>query len=397
MSRLIIGSDEPEVMSLSANDDAAIRRFVQETGAPEAVARNALAIQNGNYLRAKQAYLTSRATKASSAASNYGGGVATLGSLSNAQGTTGGKKRNELFAGGASSGIAQLGPSRDNDDDDDDIDDGNTNGNSNHSNAKGTNNVNDLVSGVLDSARRQGAVDHNSLPKDDQERFGGQGRRLGDGGASATVPAKVKPNQVAITFYRNGFTTAVHRADAKVADLPDLGPLRDYADPAQQTFLDSINQGRVPDEFRSLMQEGAVLDVSLVDKKSEDWSPPKGAPAAVAFTGHGQTLGSTAAASSSSAAAAKPPTSKPAALTVDESQPTTSLRVRLLDGKQTVVKCNQSHTIAQIRAHVDAEAPPTARYIFVCTSMRPPKRDLDEAKSVKEADLLNATLHQQQQ
>jgi UBX domain-containing protein 1 len=368
----------------SAADEAAIRRFVQETGAPEAVARNALAIQNGNYVRAKQAYLTSR----SNTSGGGGGGVATLGSLGNAQGTSGGsaKKRNELFTGGASSGIATLGPSR-NDDDDENANDRRDSGN-----------VNDLVSGVLDSARRQGAVDHASLPAGD-DRFGGQGRRLGDGGASAAVPAKVKPAQLAITFYRNGFTTTVHEAGVKLADAPDRGPIRAYDDPAQKQFLDSINQGRVPNEFRALMQEGMHLDVNLVDKKSDDWSPPKGAPAAVAFTGHGQTLGSTSAASSSAAAAAKPATAsgKPAALTVDESQPTTSLRVRLLDGKQTVVKCNQSHTIAQIRAHVDAEAPPAARYIFVCTSMRPPKRDLDESKTVKEADLLNATLHQQQQ
>jgi UBX domain-containing protein 1 len=374
---------------MNSAEEAAVRRFVQETGAPEAVARNALAIQNGNYVRAKQAYLTSRNNSSSKSNS---GGVATLGSLSNAQGTSGAsKKRNELYAGGASSGIAQLGPSRDNaDEQDDDNDDGRNNQRGNG------NNVNDLVSGVLDNARRQGAVDHASLPADD-DRFAGQGRRLGDGGASAAVPAKTKPNQVAITFYRNGFTTAVHPAGAKVTEAPDRGPIRAYDDPAQQAFLDSINQGRVPDEFRSLMQDGVVLDVSLVDKKSEEWAPPKGAPAAVAFTGHGQTLGSSSASSTTVAAKPAPTSSKPAALTVDESQPTTSLRVRLLDGKQTVVKCNQSHTIAQIRAHVDAEAPPSARYIFVCTSMRPPKRDLDESKSVKEADLLNATLHQQQQ
>lgn len=362
-----------------SNDDAAVRRFVQETGAPEAVARNALAIQNGNYVRAKQAYMNRTTTSAAA-----GNGVATLSSLSGGGGGgVSAKKRNELFAGGASSGIAQLGPAQDSDDE--------------AEQRRTPGDVNELVAGVMDSARRQGAVDHSSMPvESDAELFGGQGRRLGDGGVSAAVPAKAKPNQVVISFYKNGFTTAVLPAGANVHAATDLGPLRRYDDPAQATFLESINQGRVPEEFRSLTKDGVVLDVSLVDKKSDDWSPPKGA--AAAFTGHGQALGSSSA--SSSTATNKPPVAAAVAaraLVVDESQPTTSLRVRLLDGKQIVVKCNQTHTIAQIRAHVDAEVAPSARYVFVCTSTRPPKRDLVESQTVKEADLLNATLHQQQQ
>jgi hypothetical protein len=285
MSKLI------HYQTMSNNDDAAVRRFVQETGAPEAVARNALAIQNGNYVRAKQAYMNRTTT--SSAAGN---GVATLSSLQGGAGVSA-KKRNELFAGGASSGIAQLGPAQDSDDEADHRGSGGTGGARRHGD------VNELVAGVMDSARRQGAVDHSSMPVDaDADSFTGQGRRLGDGGVSAAVPAKTKPNQVVISFYKNGFTTAVLPAGANV-HATDLGPLRRYDDPAQATFLESINQGRVPEEFRSLTKDGVVLDVSLVDKKSEDWSAPKGA--AAAFTGHGQALGSSSASSTSSTATTK--------------------------------------------------------------------------------------------
>lgn len=377
-----------------SDNEAAIRRFAQETGAPEAVARNALAIQNGNYVRAKQAYLASRQASSSSSA----GGVATLSSLkSGSGGGAGGKKQNELFGGGHASGIATLGPRRNDGDDDDDDDEHGGGGRD----APGD--VNPLVQSVFDNARRQGAVEREpeqaqqSAPKD---RFVGSGRRLGDGGVSPTVTpaggaaaaaAPKKNEAIVITFYRNGFTTA--------AD----GPLRLYDDPAQKAFLDSINQGRVPAEFHDRMQQGGsnVLDVSLADHKNEDWAPPSAAgsaakPHVAAFTGQGQTLGG---ASTAAAATAAPPIVRSGgsgrALVVDETQPTTSLRVRLLDGRQIVVKCNHTHTIADIRAHADAEAPPATRYLFVCTSMRPPKRDLNEALTVKDADLLNATLHQQ--
>jgi UBX domain-containing protein 1 len=338
---------------------------MQETGAPEAVARNALAAHNGNYVRAKSAYTQSRSQ------SSAAGGVATLTNMSG-----GGKKQNELFGGGHSSGIATLGPRRN----DDEEDEGENHGKSND--------VASLVNGVLDQARRQGAQTRD--PTDSAsaaDRFGGSGQRLGDGGVSPIVtPASAKkPEPLVITFYRNGFTTAA------------AGPLRAYDDPAQKSFLDSINQGRVPDEFRDRVHAG-VLDVSLADHKNEDWSPPGaasggGKPQVAAFTGAGQTLGA-ASASSKHASAPPPPVAGARQLTVDETQPVTSLRVRLLDGRQIVVKCNQTHTIADVRAHVDFESAPVSRYVFVCTSMRPPKRDLDESQTVKAADLLNATLHQ---
>ncbi len=375
--------------------EAAVRRFSQETGAPEAVARNALAIQNGNYVRAKQAYLANRAS-ASSASS--GGGIATLSSIkagghsggSSSVGGSGGKKQNELFGGGHSSGIATLGPRRSDGDDDDD--DNNNNDGGHDGDRHAASDVNPLVQSVFENARRQGAVERDPDQPPPKDRFAGSGRRLGDGGVSPTVtpaaaaPAK-KSEPILITFYRNGFTTA--------AD----GPLRLYDDPAQKAFLDSINQGRVPAEFHERMQQGgsSVLDVSLADHKNEDWAPPAGPAKAqvAAFTGQGQTLGG---ASTASAATAAPPIARggaASALVVDETQPTTSLRVRLLDGRQIVVKCNHTHTIGAIRAHADAEAPPASRYVFVCTSTRPPKRDLNEALTVKDADLLNATLHQQ--
>jgi UBX domain-containing protein 1 len=357
---------------------------MQETGAPEAVARNALAAHNGNYVRAKSAYTQSRSQ------SSAGGGVATLTNLSGGKsGGPGAKKQNELFGGGHSSGIATLGPRRDEEDEDEDEGDSGNDSRRGASGAGKSNDVASLVNGVLDQARRQGAQTRD--PADSAsaaDRFGGSGQRLGDGGVSPIVtPASAKkPEPLVITFYRNGFTTAA------------AGPLRAYDDPAQKSFLDSINQGRVPDEFRDRIHAG-VLDVSLADHKNEDWSPPGaasggGKPQVAAFTGAGQTLGAASASSKQASAPPPPPVAGARQLTVDETQPVTSLRVRLLDGRQIVVKCNQTHTIADVRAHVDFESAPVSRYVFVCTSMRPPKRDLNESQTVKEADLLNATLHQ---
>ncbi|EOD14060.1 hypothetical protein EMIHUDRAFT_429219 [Emiliania huxleyi CCMP1516] len=200
--------------------------------------------------------------------------------------------------------------------------------------------------------------------------FAGAGQSL-DGATSvpgAALPAR--PTEHTITFWSNGFSV-------------DDGPLRDTSDPANASFMRDINEGRLPSELSA--EEGAESDVHLIDKSGEPYKPP---PATLKpFGGEGRTMRDEA---SSSSSAAPPP--EAAELVLDESQPTTTLQVRLHDGSRKLVKANHSHTVAQLQAHVAALTPGVS---FELRGGFPPKPLTPSAdKTLKEAGLLSESIVQ---
>jgi UBX domain-containing protein 1 len=110
---------------------------------------------------------------------------------------------------------------------------------------------------------------------------------------------------------------------------------------------------QVPTELRNADHD---VDVRLIDKSSEGYvAPPP--PAYVAYAGHGNTAGAAAVQEGAvvdiaAAAASGPPV-------VDESKPTTTIAVRLANGKRIKATLNLEHTIRDLQALIHAWVKPT--------------------------------------
>lgn len=116
----------------------------------------------------------------------------------------------------------------------------------------------------------------------------------------------------------------------------------------------------------------------------------------MAFAGSGRTLGgSSAAGASSSAAATGSSAANPATKWegVDESQPTTSIQLRLYDGSRMVARLNTTHTVADIRRFIRAARPDISGGYQLLTGF-PPAPIADEDRTLGAAGLLNAVINQ---
>jgi len=220
--------------------------------------------------------------------------------------------------------------------------------------------------------------------------FGGQGHTLGDIRNPSVVvrpaaaPQRQEPPEVnhTITFWRNGFSV-------------DDGPLRKYEDPANKEFLDSINKGVVPQEMAANAQPGTRFGTNLVDNRQQEYVPPP-KPKMVAFSGSGNMLGSSTTPSAAAPPAAAPTTqaspAKPPSFSIDESQPQTSIQLRLADGTRMVAKFNLTQTVGDIRRFVEAARRGGPTYDLMTTF--PQKILSDSAQTIAEAGLQNAVIVQ---
>uniref|UniRef100_A0A7N5JTV4 NSFL1 cofactor p47 n=1 Tax=Ailuropoda melanoleuca TaxID=9646 RepID=A0A7N5JTV4_AILME len=174
----------------------------------------------------------------------------------------------------------------------------------------------------------------------------------------------------------------------------DNGELRSYQDPSNAQFLESIRRGEVPAELRRLAHGGQV-NLDMEDHRDEDFVKPKGT--FKAFTGEGQKLGSTAPQvlnTSSPAQQAENEAKASSSVSIDESQPTTNIQIRLADGGRLVQKFNHSHRISDIRLFIVDARPAMAATSFVLMTTFPNKELADESQTLKEANLLNAVIVQ---
>lgn len=120
----------------------------------------------------------------------------------------------------------------------------------------------------------------------------------------------------------------------------DDGPLRDPAEPSNQSFLRSVSDGYCPDE---LVVDGKPSDVKLVDKRAEKYTAPP-PPQYIAFSGDGQSIGG------STGDGDKVNPAEGAALPdVNEGEPLIKIQIRFAhNNKRQVFKFNKNHTVQDL-------------------------------------------------
>lgn len=90
-------------------------------------------------------------------------------------------------------------------------------------------------------------------------------------------------------------------------------------------------------------------------------------------------------------------TSSPApapSITVDDSQPVTSIQLRLADGTRLIARFNLHHTINDIRAFIDMSRPRGSRTYQLQMMGFPPKVLTDLDQTIELAGLTNAVVIQ---
>jgi len=244
---------------------------------------------------------------------------------------------------------------------------------------------------IFDAARRHGAepVEQESGSKPTQRQaFVGAGYRLGtDVLASEQVTPSLQgdssetsqPISVQLKFWSNGFSL-------------DEGPLRFFDDPLNRAFLNSVEKGEIPSELRQAAR-GSEVHVNIEDHRQEEFVKP--ALKVAAFSGKGQMLGSPVPHVVRDRSSQPPQASSapPPELHIDESQPVTTLQIRLSDGTRLISKFNHSHTVANIRQMIKQSRPGSDNNFVLMTTF--PNRELtDETKTLQEANLLNAVIVQ---
>ncbi|RHY30148.1 hypothetical protein DYB32_004621 [Aphanomyces invadans] len=192
----------------------------------------------------------------------------------------------------------------------------------------------------------------------------------GDSGGAAIVPAHV------ITFYAEGFTV-------------DDGEYRRRDDESNREFLSAIERGHVPRELEALHQRGEHVDISLVDKRHEQYQgKPK--PQYEAFAGAGQTMGASAVDVS---AIVRDTNASGTCKPVDTTQPTTVLQIRLATGGRVRETLNSAlHTVRDLHAIIRREGAATQPYVLLAGF--PPKPITDMDATLQAAGLLGAAITQ---
>ncbi|RXN02707.1 NSFL1 cofactor p47-like protein [Labeo rohita] len=255
---------------------------------------------------------------------------------------------------------------------------------------------NELVEDLFKGAKEHGAVPVDRAGKGPGESsksskpFGGGGYRLGAAPEEESTyvvgerrqSGSVQDVHVVLKLWKTGFSL-------------DDGELRNYSDPANALFLESIRRGEIPLELRQRFRGGQV-NLDMEDHRDEDFSKPK--PVFKAFTGEGQKLGSATPElvslqrSPQDQAASEAEAS--ASISVDSSQPVTSIQIRLADGGRLVQKFNHTHRVSDVRQFVASARPALAATEFVLMTTFPNKELTDESQTLKEANLLNAVIVQ---
>lgn len=219
---------------------------------------------------------------------------------------------------------------------------------------------------------------------------GGAANNSGGGGGGGEVRRM-------ITMYRSGFTV-------------DNGPYRRLDDPSNAEFLGSLARGLIPRELREDAAEGGEgggeVMVGLVDKRGEEYDEQRhgqqqggggaGSGGFQSFSGEGQSLvdSSTFSTAAPSGGVINPNTMTTAAPPpLDTTQPSTSIAIRLLNGKRLVVKINLSSPVSELGQHIAASASTAGgapEESYVLTSGYPPVVIEDLNVSVEEAGLKGA-------
>ncbi|KAK9811242.1 hypothetical protein WJX72_000506 [[Myrmecia] bisecta] len=246
----------------------------------------------------------------------------------------------------------------------------------------------DRVAGLFEKARQagatQGTAEDLQAPKPQSGAFSGTARTLaGDAPvapAQALAPAS-QPVVHTITFYNNGIFVV------------DNGEPRHVHDPANLPFMMSIQKGECPAELEP-ESPGTPINVNLV-RKDDEYKPPA-KPRYAAFSGPGHSLTGGASSSSSVAASSSVPPGTSDDVKwegVKESEPTTSIQLRLNDGSRLVVRFNLSHTVGDVRRFIQASRPDMRSGYALMTAF-PSAQLTDDSQTIGAAGLSNAVIIQ---
>ncbi|KDQ22597.1 hypothetical protein PLEOSDRAFT_53248 [Pleurotus ostreatus PC15] len=197
-----------------------------------------------------------------------------------------------------------------------------------------------------------------------------------------------------LTFWQDGFTV-------------EDGDLMRYDDPANEQILKDINEGRAPPSILNV-HPGQPVELRITKRSNENYVPPKHVRT---FQGSGHRLGAPVPSVTSEASTSMPGTfldpsasasssgsgERPNLTTkfeVDQSQPTTSVQIRLADGTRMVCRMNLTHTIQDIRNFINASRPENlTRPYTIGTAF--PNRTLDESSmTIQTAGLANSVIVQ---
>ncbi|CAG2236766.1 NSFL1 cofactor p47-like [Mytilus edulis] len=249
-----------------------------------------------------------------------------------------------------------------------------------------------IVEDLFQSAKDHGAEEvgepEAKRPAGTKNAFRGAGYRLGeteedpiDVVQGAPIRDQSRKVDMTLKLWKNGFSI-------------NNGPLRDFKDPTNKEFLDSISKGEVPNE---LVREarGGEVSLDMEDHRTEDYVQPK--VPVKAFAGEGHMLGSPAPNVVSGSPAASGSANDEAALrevSINTSQPTTNIQIRLADGTRLTAKLNHSHTVRDIRRYIVTARPQYALSPFVLLTTFPNKELTDESLTLQQANLLNAVIVQ---
>ncbi|XP_054712194.1 NSFL1 cofactor p47-like [Uloborus diversus] len=186
---------------------------------------------------------------------------------------------------------------------------------------------------------------------------------------------------VCLRLWRTGFTV-------------NDGELRDYLDPQNREFLNSIRKGEIPMELRRRTRSEEV-PLKIEDHSHEDYIPKK--PTVHAFAGTGFRLGS----ATPPVAAPKPSGSTEEnvaeaqkSLNVDDSKPVANVQIRLADGSRLTMQANPAHTIGDVRRFLVQARPEYSASVFSLMTAFPPKELSDDGATLEEENLLNAVIVQ---
>ena len=225
--------------------------------------------------------------------------------------------------------------------------------------------------------------------------------------AQPSSPSSGDATRRMITMYRSGFTI-------------DDGPFRRLDDPNNGAFLRDLARGITPSELFEDDGTGGNRDmeVGLVDKRHMEYEEDEHRSASssatarrtsstttAAFSGVGQSLGSststsTGMADTSAAGGIVTPNMDGNASDrlppkLDDSKPTTTIQIRLLNGKKLKVKCNTDDTVQTLVLHIEAAGGGgSGGDSYVLSSGYPPRVLGDLNKSIEECGLKGAQVVQ---
>lgn len=81
---------------------------------------------------------------------------------------------------------------------------------------------------------------------------------------------------------------------------------------------------------------------------------------------------------------------------VDESEPATSIQLRLADGSRMVARFNLTHTVSDIRQFIKASRPDMAQGYALQMAGFPPKQLTSDSDTIKDAGLEGSVIIQKQ-